>query len=73
MQVSVVNSYDAASECVPVNIVKRVDFPTLQSIFSQVTTLESYCTPSESKQGHHQGHQYDPLTRNMNIYDDILF
>lgn len=30
MQVSVVNSYDAASECVPVNIVKSVDFPTLK-------------------------------------------
>lgn len=33
MQVRVVNSYDAASEWVPVNIVKRVDFPTLQHKF----------------------------------------
>ena len=27
--VNVVNSYEAASECVPVNIIKSVDFPTL--------------------------------------------
>lgn len=67
MQVRVVNSYDAASECVPVSIVNSVDFPTLRILNRKgIKGLKIHASAKES-QKHKNSHSVSSHSSQLNI------